>query len=93
MPTPISVQHDWGVEHPCKNKQASCRDYVSAYRVLSTHVERVGEEMRTDSIHLYVVQQWGANDEAAAEHLYLAEPFPPGRMPSGGTIEEYARII
>jgi hypothetical protein len=25
--------------------------------------------------------------------LYLAEPFPPGRMPSGGTIEEYARII
>ena len=40
-----------------------------------------------------VVQQWWAMHEAAAEHLYLAEPFPPGRMPSGGAVEEYPRII
>jgi hypothetical protein len=48
--------------------------------------------MRTHSIRLHVVQHRGVH-EAAAEHLYLAEPFPAGRMPSVGAIEEYARII
>lgn len=48
--------------------------------------------MRTHSIHLHVVQHRGSH-EAAAEHLNLAEPFPAGRMPSVGAIEEYARII
>ena len=27
------------------------------------------------------------------EHLYLAEPFPPGRMPSGGAIREYSSSV
>ena len=63
-------------------------------RFLSTRgsASQVGKGTRTHSIHLYVVEQREAH-EAAAEHLYLAKPFPPGRMPSGGTVEEYARII
>jgi hypothetical protein len=48
--------------------------------------------MRTHNIHLHVVQQWGGHD-ATAEHLYLAEPFPAGRMQNIGAIEEYARIF
>lgn len=71
------------------SRRAVRRDDVSVYRVPADRVEK---EMRTHGIHLYVVQLWGTH-EAAAVHLYLGEPFPPGRMPSGGTIEEYARIF
>ena len=57
-------------------------------RVLTSEKKR----LKTHNIHLYIIQQWWAH-EAAVEHLYLAEPFPPGQMPSGGAIEEYPRII
>ena len=52
----------------------------------------IAKRVGTHGMHMYAVQQWVAH-EAAAEHLYLAEPFLPGRMLSGEATEENARII
>jgi hypothetical protein len=49
-------------------------------------------EMKTNRIHLYVMQHGGAH-EAPAQGLHLPKPLPARRVPCGKAFEQHAGII
>lgn len=49
-------------------------------------------EMKTNRIHLYVIQHGGAH-EAPAQGLHLSEPLPACRVPGSKAFEQHTGIL